>query len=136
MEKKKYNFNKKLFRVWLAIVLILLGALLVNYSDYKEYNASCFQTQCLHNVSFFKDMYIIESNIFEKEEYVMPSFNLIDNRTSEFLHSGEYIIYSNYEKKPWIIKYFLQITIYSLALCFLINHIQFKRGVKDSNYKS
>ena len=114
----KYKFNKNIFRVWLALVLILLSVVLINYVDYEEYKVNCEQTQCTYNKTFFKEYYILEDNLRQDRQNDL-NFTFSSEGT---LYSGEYIIFSNYETKPTLIDLFFNITIGTLMLAFLLNH--------------
>ena len=131
----KYKFNKNIFRVWGGIFLIILGITLIAYGDYTEVKISCFDTQCTYNASLLENKYIIKSNL---EETRPPTFNIkslngssVYGNKEDLLYSGEYIIYSNYEKKPYLIKNFLSVLFASLLGCLLFNHLLYNHEVKD-----
>jgi len=118
--KKKY-FNKKIFQVCLALTLILLGTIMIQYGDYKEYTVYCNDVICEYNVSFLEDLYIIESDL---QEGRIDQYGI--------MYSNEKQIYSNYSFKPFLVKHFFNIMISMLLFDFLINHIWFKMKNKES----
>jgi len=124
-----YVFNKNIFKVWLALTFILLGVVLINYGDYKEYYVICTDTICSLNRSSFDSMFIIDQTL-DEDRLDQPSF-----ASEGRIYGGEEIVYSNYEEKPFLIKNFIRITLIILMLCFIINHICFNRGLKNDNDK-
>ena len=128
----KYKFNKTIFRVWLALILIcVLAPTFLNYSDYKEYEVSCWDTRCHTNMTMFEGMYILEDNRREDRPNVLVFSDSSIFGDDYLLYSGERIIYSNYEKTPYIIKNAMNIIFLTLFTSFGLNHLWYKKEVKD-----
>jgi len=125
----KYNFNKTIFRVWGVVFLIFFCFFLVTSGDYKEYSVTCDFIQCPYNETFFKDKYIIDQKL------IINRSNEINFLNDYILYKGEHITFSNYEQKPFFLKHVFEILFYSLSLCFLINHIQYKKRGKNETTK-
>jgi hypothetical protein len=133
----KYKFNKNIFRVWLALILIcVLAPTFLNYSDYKEYDVSCHDTQCHTNMTMFEGMYILEDNRREDRPNVLVFSDSSILGDDYLLYSGERIIYSNYEKTPYIIKNAMNIIFLTLFTSFGLNHLWYRKEVKDDKDKS
>jgi len=122
----KYNFNKDLFRISLAFVLIVLGVLLFNYADYQEYDLTCSSYRCTYNKTFFEDLYLIEVSTPMGTD-LNPHYNF---SSEGVLYIGESMTYSNYEERPFLVKNFLSFLIINILITFLINHIWFRKGVQ------
>jgi len=118
----KYKFNKRIFQVSLALTLILLGVMLINYGDYEEYTLKCDAWSCYYNQTFFEN-YTLVDHLFINEDFRIPFT----------MYASEYMRFSNYEKEPPLITFFSEICFIILILAFIINHFYNKSQTKKYN---
>lgn len=107
-KKTGYKFNKKIFQVWLALVLILFGVIMLNYGDIEYKTYTCNEMKCenpLYNISdqnmTFDDMYFYRGETIESPP------------------------------KPQLINNFIPIVLMGLICAFAINHFFNEMEAKD-----